>query len=57
MRPHTFHGLIKRFNKWEVMTLDAAKSSAPYLHPRLASVAHSGPEGGGLPEAIRIEFV
>jgi hypothetical protein len=26
--------------------LDAAKSAAPYVHPRLAAVEHSGPDGG-----------
>jgi hypothetical protein len=31
---------------------EAAKSAAPYLDPRLAAVAHSGPEGG----AIAIEI-
>ena len=26
--------------------LEAAKAAAPYVHPRLSAVAHSGPEGG-----------
>ena len=26
--------------------LDAAKSAAPYCHPKLAQIAHTGPEGG-----------
>ena len=26
--------------------LDAAKSAAPYIHPRLAAIEHTGPDGG-----------
>lgn len=26
--------------------LDAAKSAAPYVHPKLATIEHSGPNGG-----------
>jgi len=26
--------------------LEAAKAAAPYIHPRLASIEHSGPNGG-----------
>jgi len=26
--------------------LDAAKSAAPYVHPKLAQIAHTGPNGG-----------
>lgn len=28
--------------------LDAAKSAAPYVHPRLSAVAHEGSDGGPL---------
>lgn len=28
------------------MRLDAAKAAAPYVHPRLAAIEHSGPGGG-----------
>lgn len=30
------------------MRVDAAKAAAPYVHPRLASVEHAGPDGGPL---------
>jgi len=33
--------------------LEAARSAAPYVHPRLSAVAYSGPEGG--PIEMRIE--
>lgn len=28
--------------------LDAAKSAAPYMHPRLQTIAHTGEDGGPL---------
>jgi len=28
--------------------MDAAKASAPYVHAKLASVEHAGPDGGAL---------
>lgn len=31
-----------------VMRFEAAKSAAPYIHPRLAAVEHSGPNGEAL---------
>lgn len=27
---------------------EAAKAAAPYIHPKLAAIAHSGPDGGPL---------
>lgn len=30
------------------MRFEAAKAAAPYIHPRLAAVEHSGPGGGAL---------
>lgn len=29
------------------MRFEAAKAAAPYVHPKLASVAHTGPDGEG----------
>jgi hypothetical protein len=37
--------------KDDAMALDAAKAAAPYMHPRLASVEHSGPNGGPIETA------
>lgn len=37
--------------------LDAAKSSAPYMHPRLNSVEVSGPNGGAIQSINKIELV
>ncbi len=32
----------------EAMRFEAAKAAAPYIHPRLAAVEHSGPDGASL---------
>ena len=32
----------------EAMRFEAAKAAAPYMHPRLAAVVHSGPDGASL---------
>lgn len=31
-----------------VMRFEAAKAAAPYIHPRLAAIEHSGPDGASL---------
>jgi hypothetical protein len=40
----------------EAMRFEAAKAAAPYMHPRLAAVEHSGPEGAPLQPPV-IQFV
>jgi hypothetical protein len=37
--------------------MGAAMGAAPYIHPKLASIEHSGPDGGAIPVASRIELV
>ena len=37
--------------------LVAAQSAAPYIHAKLASIEVSGPDGGDIPVASRIELV
>ncbi|MDA1029761.1 MAG: hypothetical protein O3B41_12015 [Bacteroidetes bacterium] len=39
------------------MRLEAAVKAAPFCHPRLQAIEHSGPEGDGIPQSIRVEFV
>ncbi len=41
----------------EQMRFEAAKAAAPYIHPRLAAVEHTGADGGALQHALRVEFV
>lgn len=31
------------------LRFEAAKAAAPYVHPRLAAIEHSGPNGGAIP--------
>lgn len=39
------------------MRFEAAKAAAPYIHPRLAAVEHSGPDGGPVDMNWTVEFV
>lgn len=41
----------------EAMRFEAAKAAAPYMHPRLAAVEHTGPDGGPMQAVTRIELV
>lgn len=41
----------------EAMRFEAAKAAAPYIHPRLQAIEHTGPEGGALETITRIELV
>lgn len=40
----------------DAMRFEAAKAAAPYIHPRLAAVEHSGPDGTPLQPPV-IQFV
>jgi hypothetical protein len=33
--------------------MDAAKAAAPYIHPKLANIEHTGPDGG----AIKVHMI
>lgn len=37
--------------------LDAAKSAAPYIHPRLQAVEHSGKDGGDIGHRLTISWM
>lgn len=37
---------VKKTAGFRQMAQDAARDAAPYIHPKLASVEHSGPNGG-----------
>jgi hypothetical protein len=40
-----------------VMRFEAAKAAAPYIHPRLQAIEHTGPDGGAVELVGRIELV
>lgn len=52
---------IEKFNAYKemlnlrTMAQDAAKDAAPYMHPRLANVEHSGPDGGPIEIATKAQ--
>jgi hypothetical protein len=43
---------------WKAMAMkfEAAKAAAPYIHPRLAAVEHSGKDGGDIGLRINVNF-
>lgn len=38
------------------MRFEAAKAAAPYIHPRLAAIEHTGEGGGDIGVAINVHF-
>ena len=46
-----------RVQAWKEQGFEAAKASAPYIHPRLATVEHSGTDGDPIKHSITVEFV
>ncbi len=43
--------------KTTVMRFEAAKAAAPYIHPRLAAVEHTGANGGPIDHSLEVAFV
>ena len=39
------------------MRFEAAKSAAPYVHPKLAANEHKGPDGGPVQHCLTVKFV
>lgn len=40
----------------EAMRFEAAKAAAPYIHPRLQAIEHTGEGGGPVRHSIRVRF-
>lgn len=40
-----------------VLRFEAAKAAAPYIHPKLSAVEHTGKDGGPMESITRIELV
>jgi hypothetical protein len=34
-----------------------AKDAAPYMHPRLAAVEHTGEDGGPIDHSLSVQFI
>lgn len=46
-----------RYQAWDRRTLAAAQAAAPFCHARLASVEHTGKDGGPISHHLTVEFV
>jgi len=44
--------VVKALSGWHAMRMDAAKGAAPYVHPKLAQVEHTGAGGGPVEHAF-----
>ena len=40
-----------------LLRFEAAKAAAPYVHPKLAAVEHSGPDGGPLQFGVTLNVI
>ena len=43
--------------KATMMRFEAAKAAAPYIHPRLAAIEHTGKDGGPIDHSLEVAFV
>ena len=43
--------------RYDALRFEAAKAAAPYMHPRLNAIEHSGPGGGPMSARIEVTFV
>lgn len=41
----------------QAMRFEAAKAAAPYIHPRLAAIEHTGEGGGPIDHSLQVQFV
>lgn len=57
MRAPSDHDDIRVQVAREAMRFEAAKAAAPYMHPRLAAVEHTGPNGGPIEQSLSVAFV
>ena len=48
---------VKKTAGYRQMAQDAASDAAPYMHPKLAAIQHTGEDGGPIQHVARIELV
>jgi len=48
---------VARYQAWDRRTLAAAQAAAPFCHSRLATVEHTGKDGGPINHHLTIEIV
>jgi hypothetical protein len=39
------------------MAQECAKDAAPYIHPKLAAIEHTGADGGAIDHSLTVQFV
>ena len=47
----------QRVYQWREFTLNAAAKAAPYIHPRLQAIEHTGKDGAPPSVNINVEFI
>lgn len=47
----------KQLMDWMGMQFEAAKAAAPYVHPRLAAIEHTGEGGGPIDHSLTVQFL
>lgn len=48
---------LKELLRYRAIAQEAAKDAAPYIHPRLAAIEHTGEGGGPIDHSIAVTFV
>lgn len=48
---------LKELLRYRTLAQEAAKDAAPYIHPKLQAIEHTGKDGGPLETISRIELV
>lgn len=48
---------LKELLRYRSMAQEAAKDAAPYMHPRLAAIEHTGGDGGPIDHSLAVTFV
>lgn len=48
---------MKELLRFRAIAQEAAKDAAPYLHPRLAAIEHTGKDGGAIDHSLTVQFV
>lgn len=60
MREEPAFGLMENPQAYQracEMRFEAAKAAAPYIHPRLAAIEHTGRDGGDIEHSLTVTFV
>jgi hypothetical protein len=48
---------FKELLRFRAMAQECAKDAAPYIHPKLAAIEHTGADGGAIDHSLTVQFV